>query len=211
MSKPSRRPAEQRQEDIVAAAFEAFAERGYAETRIDDVAARAGISKGLVYVYFKTKEELLKAVIRTVLVPRLEHLAHEIEGSSLSATEILRGPMLGFMKGMARSRMHLVLRLLVAEGPKHPDLTAFYHQEVIGRGKRLLRIVVERGVSRGEFRPSALGDFPHLFIAPMLMALIWKSLFERHEPLDTDAMLETHIEMLLAGLAPERADPGGAR
>ncbi|MFZ4808057.1 MAG: TetR/AcrR family transcriptional regulator [Hyphomicrobiaceae bacterium] len=201
MNKTSRKQPEQRPDAILAAAFEAFSENGYAETRIDDVAARAGISKGLVYVYFKTKEELLKAVIRAVLVPRVDQLTAEIEQSRLPASALVRGPVLAFMQEMARSRMHVVLRLLLAEGPKHPDLTAFYHDEIIARGKRLMRHIIERGVAAGEFRPSALGDFPHLLVAPVVMGLIWKALFERHEPLDTDRMLQCHIELVLKAIA----------
>jgi len=211
MTKTSRKQPEQRPDAILAAAFEAFAENGYAETRIDDVAARAGISKGLVYVYFKTKEELLKAVIRAVLVPRVDELVADIEASKLSASDLVRGPMLAFMQGMARSRMHVVLRLLLSEGPKHPDLTAFYHGEIIARGKRLVRLIVERGVSAGEFRPNAIADFPHLLIAPVVMGLIWRALFERHEPLDTDRMLQSHVELVLRAVSatPPTAEGSG--
>lgn len=201
----SRKQPEQRPEEILRAAFDEFAEKGYAETRIDDVAARAGISKGLVYVYFKTKEELLKAVIRAVLVPRIEQLSADILGSQAGAADLMRGPILGFMQSMAKSRLHLVLRLLVSEGPKHPDLTAFYHAEIISRGKRMIGHIVERGLARGEFANRRLADFPHLLISPVLMSLVWKSLFERHEALDTDALLAAHIEMLIAALSqPER-------
>jgi AcrR family transcriptional regulator len=204
MPRITRQP-EQRPDAILAAAFDAFAEKGYAETRMEDVAQRAGISKGLVYVYFKTKEELLKAVIRAVLVPRVEQLMADVAASDLSARELMRGPLLTFMRKLATSRMHLVLRLLISEGPKHPDLTAFYHQEIIGRGRRVAESLIARGIARGEFRETALREFPHLLVAPMLMALVWKSLFERHEPLDVDRMLALHVEMVIDALTPRAA------
>ena len=201
MPKTSRRQPAERPDAIIGAALEEFASKGYAAARLDDVAARAGISKGLVYVYFKTKEELFKAVVRTLLVPRVDHLIADIEASPLRADELLRGPVLSFMQQMARSRIRLVLRLLVAEGPKHPDLTEFYHREVISRGVRLIRSILDRGVARGELKPNPMQEFPQLFVAPMLVAVIWQMLFEAHSALDTDRMLAAHIEMMLAAIS----------
>jgi AcrR family transcriptional regulator len=182
------------------AALEEFAVKGYAETRLDDVANRAGISKGLVYVYFKTKEELFKAVIRSVIIPRVDALIREVEHSRRSSEEIIRGPLLSFMKNFAKSRKRIVVRLLIAEGPKHPDLLDFYHGEVISRGMRLLRLILARGVTSGEFRPSPYQEFPQLFVAPMLLALIWQMLFARHQPLDIDRYLDTHVAIVLQTL-----------
>jgi AcrR family transcriptional regulator len=187
----------QRPDEIIDAAFEEFAAKGYAEARLDDVASRAGISKGLVYVYFKTKEELFKAVVRTFLIPRFAALAGRIEASEDTTEAIIRGPVLATMKEVAASRLVIILRLLIAEGPKHPDLTEFYHREVITRGIAVIRQLIDRGVARGEFRPTPLTRFPQLVVAPMLVALIWRSLFDSIDKLDTAAMLETHIDLLL--------------
>jgi AcrR family transcriptional regulator len=194
------RRKEQRHEEIVEAALEEFAVKGYAETRLDDVASRAGISKGLVYVYFKTKEELFKAVIRSFIIPRVDALIREVERSRRSSEEMLRGPLLSFMKEFAKSRKRIVVRLLIAEGPKHPDLLDFYHREVISRGMRLVRLIVTRGVTSGEFRPSPYQDFPQLFVAPMLLAMIWQMLFARHQALDIDRYLDAHIAIVLQTL-----------
>lgn len=205
MSSKRKRRKEQRPEEILNAALEEFIGKGYAGTRLDDVASRAGISKGLVYVYFDTKEELFKAVIRTFLVPHVEMLRGQIVASQLSSEALIRGPVLGLMKQVISSRVHELIRLLVAEGPKHPDLTAFYHQEVVSRGIGLIEAIIDRGVERGEFRPTPLRDFPQLVIAPMLMTVIWKLLMERHSPLDYEKLLETHIELLLQFLKPGKA------
>jgi AcrR family transcriptional regulator len=194
------RRKEQRHEEIMEAALEEFAVKGYAETRLDDVANRAGISKGLVYVYFKTKEELFKAVIRSVIIPRVDALIRDVEHSRRSSEEMIRGPFLSFMKEFAKSRKRIVVRLLIAEGPKHPDLLDFYHAEVISRGMRLLRLILSRGVTSGEFRPSPYHEFPQLFVAPMLLALIWQMLFARHQPLDIDRYLDAHIAIVLQTL-----------
>ncbi|MCL4767177.1 MAG: TetR/AcrR family transcriptional regulator [Hyphomicrobiaceae bacterium] len=205
------RRKEQRPEQIMQAALEEFAAKGYAETRLDDVASRAGISKGLVYVYFRTKEELFKAVIRTFLVPRVESVRAQAAASELSSEALIRGPVLGLMKQVLGSRMHTLVRLLIAEGPKHPDLTAFYYEQVVSRGIGLLQDIVDRGVARGEFRPTPLRDFPQLIIAPMIMAVIWKLLMERHHPLDAERLLEAHVGLLLHALrAGDVSSTGGA-
>lgn len=209
MARRTRRK-EQRPEEIMQAALEEFAANGYAGTRLDDVASRAGISKGLVYVYFRTKEELFKAVIRTFLVPQLEALREHVENSDLSSEALIRGPLLALMKQVVSSPIHHLVRLLIAEGPKHPDLTAFYYEQVVSRGIGLLKAVIERGVSRGEFRPTPVQDFPQLVIAPMLMAIVWKLLIQRHQPLDADRLLEAHVDLLVHALkAGDPSQPAG--
>lgn len=211
MSRVARRQPEQRPDAIINAAFEEFTTKGYAETRLDDVATRAGISKGLVYVYFKTKEELFKAVVRAFIVPRFEALIESLESSPLSAEEIIRGPLLDTAKDFATSSKRFIVRLLVAEGPKHPDLTEFYHREVISRGMRLFSGVLAKGVRAGDFEASALEEFPQLFAAPMLMALIWDSLFGRQHPLDTGRLLDAHVDIILRAIKSDRAQPSGRR
>jgi AcrR family transcriptional regulator len=210
MTRKERR-TERRPDEIMEAALAEFAAKGYSEARLDDVASRAGISKGLVYVYFKTKEELFKAVVRAFLIPRVDELIAEIERSRSSGAELIRGPLLAFMKTMARSRIRILLRLLIAEGPKHPDLTAFYHREVISRGMRLLRLILARGVATGEFRPSPYQEFPQLIVAPMLMAVVWQLLFEKHQPLDIDRLLESHIEIVLRTIEAGPRPPSEVR
>lgn len=207
-TRKTRRSKAQRPEDILQAALAEFIAKGYAGTRLDDVARRAGISKGLVYVYFDTKEELFKAVIRKFLVPHVEMLQGEIDTSQLSSEALLRGPVLDLMKQVVSSQIHELIRLLIAEGPRHPDLTAFYYEEVVSRGMGLVEAIIDRGVARGEFRPTPLRDFPQLVIAPMLMAVVWKLLMERHRPLDAEKVLETHIALLLQFLKTN--EPAGA-
>ena len=195
-----RRRKEERPAEITQAAMETFAEHGYAAARVDDVAKRAGISKGLLYLYFKTKEELFKAVIRSVVVPRIDALKTAITDSDLSAEEFLRGPFLEFIQKLPDSPAHIVVRLLVAEGPKHPDLTAYYYEQVVTGGMDALRQLINKGVKQGEFRKSQLDEFPQLIVAPVLVSIIWKTLFEKHLPLDTDKLLQTHIDLILTAI-----------
>ncbi len=191
-----RRRKEDRPDEITAAALSAFAENGYAATRVEEVAKRAGVSKGLLYLYFKTKEELFKAVVRSVVIPRVDALELALDQSELSAEAFLRGPMLDFMQRIPGSPVGIIVRLMIAEAPKHPDLVDFYWQNVVSRGLGALQRILDRGVENGEFRRTAVNEIPQLLIAPVILSVIWKLLFEKRS-LDTDRLIECHIDMVL--------------
>jgi len=191
------RRKEDRPAEITQAALAAFAEKGYAGTRVDDVAKRAGVSKGLLYLYFKTKEDLFKAVIRSFLSPRIDALISNIEKTELSAEEFVRGPFLEFATSLPKSPAKILIRLMIAEGPKHPDLIAWYWDNVVSRALDALRTLIKRGVDNGEFRNSALDEFPQLLITPIFFSMIWTLLFQPHTNLDTDRFIEAHVEMVL--------------
>jgi AcrR family transcriptional regulator len=193
----SRKQHDSRPQEIVDAAFQEFAAKGFAGTRLEDVATRAGVSKGLPYLYFKTKEELFKAVVKSIVTPAFDAIRTEVETTPLSTEAFLKGPFLTFLQNIVGSRRATIARLLIAEGPKHPELTAFYYEHLLSRGLATLRALIDRGVERGEFRATPLRDFPQLLIAPVLTAILWRALFERHLHLDTDRLLETHICLLL--------------
>ena len=193
------RRKEDRPQEITEAALAAFAENGYAATRVDEVAKRAGVSKGLLYLYFKTKEELFKSVIRSFVVPRIDALTKIIDTSDLSSEEFLRGPFLDFVKKIPGSPVAVVVRLMVAEGPKHPDLLQFYWDNVVSRGIGAINELLQRGVSSGEFRQSAVSDQPALFIMPVVFSVIFNLLFGK-QAIDTDQLIETQIDLLITHL-----------
>ena len=200
MGKPRyRRRKEDRPGEITEAAFQAFAEKGYARTRVEEVASRAGVSKGLLYLYFKTKEDLFKAVIRNVVVPRIDSLTTESASTDLSAEEFLRGPFARFLKKLPGSPVAVVVRLMVSEGSRYPELVEFYWDNVISRGLDSVSRLVERGIAAGEFRRSPATEFPQLFIAPAIMVVLWKLVFTQH-PLDSDRLIDTQIDMILGQL-----------
>ena len=188
------RPAE-----ITQAAFETFAEAGYANARVEEVAKRAGVSKGLLYLYFKTKDELFKAVVRSVVLPKVDALLAEVDSDERSAEAFLRGPVRAFMQALPGSPLAVVVKLMLTEGSRHPDLVNFYWENVASRGLVALQRLIQRGVSNGEFRSTELQQFPHLVVAPVLMAVIFGLLFKDQE-LDTDALIDTHINILLEHL-----------
>ncbi len=193
------RRKQDRPQEITDAALAAFAEKGYAATRVNDVAKRAGVSKGLLYLYFKTKEELFKAVVRSFVVPRIDALTEIIESSELSSEEFLRGPFLDFVKTLPGSPISVVIRLMIAEGPKHPDLVQFYWDNVVSRGLGAIGELLQRGVQTGEFRKSAVTEQPHLFIMPVLFSIIFNLLFDK-QSIDTDRLIETQIDLLITHL-----------
>jgi AcrR family transcriptional regulator len=198
MSEPRyRRRKEDRPKEITAAAFDAFAEKGFAQTRVDDVAKRAGVSKGLLYLYFKTKEELFKAVVKSVVIRRVDRLIENVETTNLSSEDFIRGPLLSFLKQIPGSPVAIVIRLLISEGPRHPDLVNYYYDNVVAKGLAAISAFVKRGVDRGEFRQSAVSDLPHLVLAPVMLSIIWGIVF-KDKQLDTDTLIETQIDMILA-------------
>jgi AcrR family transcriptional regulator len=211
-AKKKRERKDDRPQEIVAAAFEEFAAKGYAATRLEDVASRARVSKGLPYLYFKTKEELFKAVIRSVITPIFDAMRARMLATDMSSEAFLKGPFLSFLQDLVKSRRILIARLLIAEGHKHPELTAFYYEQVISKGKETLQAFIDRGIARGEFRETNLREFPMLLIAPAMLSVIWRTLFERHHHLDTDALLKTHIDLILDAIrAPGRKPEGEPR
>jgi AcrR family transcriptional regulator len=186
-----------RPQEITEAAFAAFAEKGYAATKVEEVARRAGVSKGLLYLYFDTKEDLFKAVIRSVVAPRIDELARTLDSSELGAEAFIRGPLLAFMQRLPGSPASVVIRLMISEAPRHPDLVDYYWENVASRGLRALRQLLERGVADGEFRESAVNELPQLFVAPVMMSIVWGIVFAERS-LDTDKLIETQLDMILA-------------
>ena len=200
-----RRRKEARPDEILAAALTSFAARGFAATRLEDVAARAGISKGTLYLYFKSKEELFEAVVRTRLLPnlaRIEALAASFEGPSAALLERL----LLTIAGVVDSEVGAIPKLVIAEAGNFPDLARFYLDEVVRRGLRLIGVILRRGIERGEFRPVDVDHAVFCVIAPLLIAALWKNSLEPHDhaPLDAAALVRAHLDLLLRGLEPGR-------
>jgi AcrR family transcriptional regulator len=196
-----RRRKEARPDEILAAALASFAERGFAATRLEDVAARAGISKGTLYLYFSSKEELFKAVVRATIVPnieRVEALAASFDGPSALLLERL----LLAIAGVVSSRLGAIPKLVIAEAGNFPDLARFYLAEVVRRGLGLIGTILRRGIERGEFRPVDVDRTVFCVIAPLLIAALWKNSLEAHDdaPLDTQALARAHLDLLLRGL-----------
>ena len=196
--------AAERRSAIVAAALDEFVARGFTATRLDDVARRAGVAKGTIYLHFKDKEALFEELVRTAIVPVVERITTPpaLTGSR-SIRDALEGFARTFIEEVANTRRADIIRLIVAEGPRFPAIADFYYREVISRGLAAMRALIEAGIARGEIRSSELKDFPQILVAPAIVAIIWKSLFERHAPLDANAMLRVHLDLIFG----ERSTP----
>jgi AcrR family transcriptional regulator len=198
---PSRaRNHEQRQDKlqaILAAAFDLFVERGFADTRLDEVAARAGVAKGTIYLYVPSKTALFEELIRSAISTPIEGIEAQVAASELPLESVLRLMFQRVREEVLETRRRDIARLIISEAGRFPEIAELYHREVVSRGLRLLRGIVERAAARGEIRPSELDRFPQLIIAPFVVALLWTSLFQEYEPLDFEAMLDAHVDLLM--------------
>ena len=198
-----RRRKEARPPEILAAALGAFAERGFAATRLDDVARRAGVTKGTLYLYFPNKAELFKAVVAQAMVPSLERGEALLDANDAPAVRLLDQVMRGWAE-LARSPAGAIPKIVVSEAGNFPDIAQFYRAAVVDRGMALLRRVVRLGIDSGEFRAVAdIDAVVRCLVAPLLLAMLWRHSFGRHEPggFDPDALCQAQLQLLLDGLA----------
>jgi AcrR family transcriptional regulator len=189
---------EKRRAAILDAALEEFAARGFAATRLDDVARRARIAKGTIYLYFRDKESLFQELVRTMLSP----LVGTIEAAPLREVPIRAVAEMivdVFIREIYGTRRKDVIRLIISEGPRFPKLAEIYYREVIARVLPVIRARLTLAVERGELSSDALARFPQLLVAPALVAIIWNGLFGRLAPLDIRELMRAHLELLFGG------------
>lgn len=199
---PEPRPAVNRAEKsaerraaIVEAAMEEFIARGFAAARLDDIAKRAGVAKGTLYLHFKDKESMFEELIRTALVPLISRMAapQPIAGPVRDAVERFAET---FMREIVATRRGDIIRLIVSEGPRFPAIADFYFREVVSKGLAGMHALIQLAITRGEIRHRELAQFPQLMVAPAIVAVIWQSLFARHAPLDGIAMFRVHLDLI---------------
>jgi len=186
--------ASERRDAILAAALDEFSERGFAAARLDDVAKRANVAKGTIYLHFRDKEHLFQEIVRAMLAPlvgSLEALGH----SDMPMRDVGERIVDLFIREIYETRRRDVIRLIITEGRRFPHLAEFYYREVLSRIFAALSGLLRRAAARGE-APPGLVDFPQLVGGPALLAVVWSGLFERFAPLDVRAMLHTHLDIL---------------
>jgi AcrR family transcriptional regulator len=191
----AKRSAERR-DAILAAALDEFADRGYAATRLDDVARRADVAKGTIYLHFADKEALFEELIRMELSPvvaALENVSHADIPFRMIADQLIEV----FAREIFETRRKDVIRLVITEGPRFPKLAEFYYREVIARVMETIRAMLRRAHERGELKTDALVRFPQLLVSPGIVAVIWSGLFDRFEPIDVRALMRAHFDVLL--------------
>jgi len=191
-----------RPQELLAAALDLFVERGFASTRLEDVARRAGVSKGTLYLYFTNKEELFKAVVRENIVPALGEAEDIISTFDGHSADLMRCVMMGWWERLGATKVSGIIKLVMAESGNFPDLAMFYKEEVIARSASMMVSMFERGIARKEFRPIDVNIMTQVLIAPMLMLITWKHSVGpcSLEELDPMAFLEAFLDMALHGL-----------
>lgn len=190
----AKRSAERR-DAILAAALEEFSGHGFEAARLEDVARRAGIAKGTIYLYFADKETLFQELIRWQLTPvvgAFEHVALADIPMRAIADQMIEM----FVREIYGTRRKDVIRLIVSEGPRFPKLAEFYYREVLSRLIEAFRSILRRAVERGELKSDAFVKFPQLLVSPGLVAILWNGLFDRFEPLDPRALMQAHFDII---------------
>lgn len=205
-----RRRKEARPAELTHAALDLFVEKGYAATRLEDVAARAGVSKGTLYLYFESKEALFKAVVREGLLPALAEGESLVAGFHGPSDALLSQVVSGMWRQIGTQRVGGIPKLVFAEANNFPEIASFYYEEVILRGTALIRSVVVRGIARGEFRPVDVDAAIHVLIAPVLMRMIWLHSMDvcATAGVGSEAYFAEYFAIMLRGLQALPAEQG---
>lgn len=193
-----KRPATQ--QAILAAALDVFLEKGFADTRLDDVAARAGVAKGTIYLYVSSKTALFEELVRSAIRSPLEGAGAHVASLDMPIEAALRLLFTRMREEVLETRRREVARLILSEAGRFPELAELYHREVLSRGIGLIRAMLARAAERGEIDADPVLRFPQLVVAPVVVAVLWTSLFQPYEPLDVKAMLDAHVDLLMRAL-----------
>ena len=198
-----RRRAEARPGEIVQAALEVFAEKGFAAAKLDEIAARAGISKGALYLYFETKEDIFRAVVREAVAPNLDTVDFALTGKT-PFPDLLRLLLLRVTLMVQTSRLGAVAKLVIGESRNFPELARVWHDEVVSRALALLSEALDRAQGRGEIRPGNPRLQAFTIMGPVLMGVLWQETFTPvgAPALDLQDLIAQHCETVLAGLRP---------
>ena len=208
------RRKEARPGELLAAALELFVEKGFAATRVDEVAQRAGVSKGTLFLYFPSKEELFKAVVRENISGRFAEWAEVLQTYQGSSADLLRLAMTQWWERIGSTRASGIPKLVMSEAGNFPELVQFFHDEVVEPGNQLIRQILQRGVTRGEFRPLDPVYGVYSVIAPMLFLSMWKHSMtpcgSGLNMIDPAQYMQSQIDTILHGLLTPSAGAPGA-
>lgn len=192
--------------ELLAAALDLFVEKGYAATRVEEVAQRAGVSKGTLFLYFSSKEELFKAVVRENISGRFTEWNDEFDRFEGPTQDMLRYCLLSWWERIGSTKASGIPKLMMSEAQNFPELARFYQAEVIQPGKTLIGRILQRGVARGEFRPMDVTYSTYLVLAPMLFLAMWKHSLctcVDHAQIDPQQYLTAQLDMLLHGFSAQ--------
>jgi len=200
------RRAEDRPREICAAALQVFAEKGFAAAKLDEIAKRAGVSKGTLYLYFKDKEQLFRAVVRNTVAPNVDNLRSGLIQTGLPFDQLVRLFLAKFVDMVSRVPVGAVAKMVISESRNFPELAKVWHDEVVSKGLGTLQALIEMAQAKGEVRDGDARLHTFSLMGPMLMGVIYRETLEPvgGEPLDLAALANQHAETVLAGLLAEQ-------
>lgn len=199
--------------ELLAAALDCFVERGFAATRMEDIARRAGVAKGTFYLYFASKEAVFEALVRESMLPRLQAMETASQADGRAAGVRLRAILTILAQAVGNARLVAIPKLVLAEAGNFPDMARFYRREVVGRGLALLGGLIRDGIAAGEFRPLPDPELAaRLFMGPVLLAALWQTSFAPVEetPLPPSVLLTAHADLFLRSIAAQTGTGGAA-
>ncbi len=196
-----RRRKAERPGEILEAAFTEFSRNGYAVTTLDQIAERAGVTKGTIYVYFESKEHLFISMVHEFTKAAYEVVQGLYETHEGSTADLLRAQF-GFIYQhiVEDRRRREVVRMLIAEAPRFPGLADRYHEEILRPCLDMLKGAIQRGIDRGEIRKSSIVESPQVVIAPIALVDLWMMMFDDRQPLDLKVYFDAHLDLVLNGL-----------
>ena len=210
---PRQRRKQARPQELLDAALDLFVEKGFSATRSEEVAQRAGVSKGTLYLYYPSKEELLKEAIRHNMVGEIAEGLSIVEQFTGSSAELLTLVYSQWWERIGETRASGIMKLMISEARNFPEIAQFYVDEVIEPSEKLLSMMLERGIARGEFRPVNVAEVVHALVAPMLFLVMHKHSIGAcgvGHSIDASAFISAQLDLVLHGLkapAPATATP----
>ena len=199
------RRAEDRPREICAAALEVFAEKGFAAAKLDEIARRAGVSKGTLYLYFKDKEELFRAVVRDTVAPNIESVKQAVAAANLPFADLVRMFLARFADVAARLPVGAVAKMVIGESRNFPELAKVWHDQVAGPALAMMAGLIERSQQKGEVRSGDPRLHAFSLMGPMLMGVLYRETLQPAggAPIDIEALARQHAETVLSGLLTE--------
>jgi AcrR family transcriptional regulator len=201
-----RRRKAERPQEIIEAAFLEFSKNGYAMTALDQVAERAGVTKGTIYVYFENKEHLFLSMVHEAVKATMDIVEDMFQRHEGSTADLLREQFSFIYDHIVQDRRRReVVRMLIAEASRFPALADRYYQEIHLPCMDLLTRTIQRGLDRGEIRRSPVTDCPLVIIAPIALVDMWMMMFDERHPLDLKSYFDAHLDLVLTGLLAKAA------
>jgi AcrR family transcriptional regulator len=202
------RRKEARPGELLNAALDLFVEKGFSATRVEEVAARAGVSKGTLFLYFQSKEDLFKAVVRENIANKFPTWQEEFITFEGSSSDMLRYALVSWWERIGNTRASGITKLVMSEAQNFPEIAEFYQEEVIKPGNAMIRRILERGVQSGEFRDIDLEQAVHIIVAPMIFLMMWKhsmgACATSAKIVDPEQFIHMQVDVLLHGMTAKK-------